>query len=135
MCLMNLTRTASRIPLGPPLEGAQTGTYMMSLRLILAGDGPTLLWTILEVCRTPIVQGNSLLMALNCGYLVPEKFYYITPKSQKDTPGKIKTAINSFLSSLNSSPLLVSYSNELFFNLIFSHLRYTLLPRIRRATS
>lgn len=131
MCLMNLTRTASRIPLGPPLEGAQTGTYMMSLRLILAGDGPTLLWTILEVCRTPIVQGNFLLMALNCGYLVPEKFYYITPKNKK----KITTAINSFLSSLNSSPLLVSYSNELFFNLIFSHLRYTLLPRIRRATS
>ena len=38
------------------------GMCMTSPRLILAGEGPTLLWTIPEVCSSVLVQAKPLLM-------------------------------------------------------------------------
>ena len=48
------------------------GMCMTSPRLILAGEGPTLLWTIPEVCSSVLVQAKRLLMKkgvelTNCG--------------------------------------------------------------------
>lgn len=57
---MNHIRTVSRTPLGPTVEGAQMGMCMTSPRLILAAEGPTLLWTIPEVCGSvPVGAGKT----------------------------------------------------------------------------